>query len=115
MFKKATFQEQQLVSLAMAEAFIKKSDPELDGFTINELICLWTDLVPSDPDEMAAHFMTACTMLGYLLWEYSEDASEAVAEYRQRILASDGGLLGTEEDVDEWDLGGEEDYLDEGY
>ncbi len=116
MSDKATFQDQQLVILAMAEGFIRKSDPALSGYTLHDLIGLWTDLVPSDYEEMAAHLMTACTMLGYILWEYTDDTDFAVAEYRDRILASPGGLLGgADEYEDDWDLGTEEDYRDEGY
>jgi hypothetical protein len=111
MLDKATFQDQQLVVLAMAEGFIKKSDPELAGFTINTLTSLWSNLVPDSYEECAVHLMTACTMIGYILWEYSDETDFVVNEYRERILSSPGGLLG-----DEPSLGGDwdEDYLDEG-
>jgi len=107
MSDKATFQEQQLVILAMAEGFMRKSDPAVpdDEVNLNELVALWSDLIPDTFEEMASHFMTACTMMGWMIWDAYEEPFDGVAFLRDRILAAEGGVLGAGLDDYDCDCG----------
>jgi hypothetical protein len=92
-----TVQEQQLVMLAMAEGFIKRADPAYP-MGINELVSLWSELIPRASEELAQHLMTAATMIGWLIFEEADDRDEPVLNlvdfYREVVLSSPGGILG---------------------
>ena len=107
MSDKATFQEQQLVILAMAEGFMRKSDPAVpdDEVNLNELVALWSDLIPDTFEDMATHFMTACTMMGWMIWDAYQEPFDGVAFIRDQILAADGGVLGARAGYDDCDCG----------
>ena len=97
-------QEQQLVMLAMAEGFVKKADPDHE-MTLNELVVLWSQLMPTNATELAQHLMSAATMIGWLIFEEADDRDEPVLNlvdhYRDIILSSPGGLLGDRADNNE--------------
>jgi hypothetical protein len=95
-------QEQQLVVLAMAEGFCKKADPE-HPMNLNELVALWSNLMPRTTTDLAQHLMTAATVIGWLIFESADDwdapVLDLVDHYRDIILSSPGGLLGDQADT----------------